>query len=181
MATKTTTRLYRTLNPGEIRLVTLLPGSSDEIKCKLSHSNLVEKEKFEALSYAWGHSSLPRKSITVDGIQVPVGPNLWDALHHFRLCSHSKEKVLWIDALCINQSDDLEKGVQIQKMRDVYGTASRVLIWLGKASVNSDLAMRFVDRFVNVDIEAPNVDAWTALQELFQRAWWTRSWVLQEV
>ncbi|KAF2106705.1 heterokaryon incompatibility, partial [Lophiotrema nucula] len=45
-----------------------------------------------------------------------------------------RDQLLWIDAMCINQHDNTEKGTQVQMMRDIYMKASRVVVWLGKAT-----------------------------------------------
>lgn len=55
-----------------------------------------------------------------------------------------KPRTVWVDALSINQIDDEEKTHQVQHMRKIYELASRVVIWLGKASDDSDLAMDLI-------------------------------------
>jgi hypothetical protein len=172
--------LYNKLNLGEIRLLSLLPGRyKDDIECRLMHSKLVEHASFEALSYTWGDSKSYTPTIILDGIRFPVTPNLWEALR--RLRSEVVGRVLWIDALCINQNDNNEKGVQIQVMREIYRSASQVLIWLGEASTDSSLAINFIKDIPNIDLDKGRDEAWSAVRKLFQRAWWTRSWILQEV
>jgi heterokaryon incompatibility protein (HET) len=59
-----------------------------------------------------------------------VTENLYDTLFHLRL--PSQPQTLWIDAVCINQEDDLEKSYLVRQLRDIYYGASGVLIWLGR-------------------------------------------------
>ncbi|KAF1836320.1 heterokaryon incompatibility, partial [Decorospora gaudefroyi] len=160
----------------EVRLLSLLPGRyDDDIQCRLVHSKLLENTNFEALSYTWGDSNLKLRSVILNGIRFPVTPNLWDALATFR--SETVDRVLWIDALCINQSDNDEKSVQIQLMREIYRSTSQVLIWLGEASSDSALAMDFIKEIPRIDLENGREVEWLALERLFRRPWWTRSWV----
>jgi hypothetical protein len=65
--------------------------------------------------------------------------NLHSALQHLR--RETEELTLWVDAICINQSDNDEKSWQVQQMNDVYEKARLVTVWLGPASEDSDLAM----------------------------------------
>ncbi|MAD83661.1 MAG: hypothetical protein CL912_11935 [Deltaproteobacteria bacterium] len=87
----------------EIRLVHLQPRAveGDKIKCKLTTQNLIGNS-YEALSYEWG-PVLPELLINMDGVEIPVRENLWWALHHLQL--DDEPRVLWIDALCINQNN----------------------------------------------------------------------------
>lgn len=48
---------------------------------------------------------------------------------------------IWIGAVCINQGDDAEKAHQVQKMSSIYSLAEEVIVWLGLASDDSDLAV----------------------------------------
>ncbi|UZP40249.1 hypothetical protein NXS19_008065 [Fusarium pseudograminearum] len=54
---------------------------------------------------------------------------------------------LWIDALCIDQDDEVEKTEQVQQMHQIYSQASSVITWLGPASATSDAAMLWIERY----------------------------------
>lgn len=117
------------------------------------------------------------------GKPFPVTPNLANALRYLRQAD--KPSTLWVDALSINQIDDEEKSHQVQHMREIYEVASRVVIWLGKTSDDSDLAMDLIADIHRVgpqDYRANLEDAksWKALGMLYRRPWWSRVWVLQE-
>jgi hypothetical protein len=47
----------------------------------------------------------------------------------------------WIDAICINQADDIEKSWQVQQMWAVYHEAQYVAAWLGLAADDNDLVL----------------------------------------
>lgn len=85
----------------------------------------------------WGDLSATA-IIIVNGIANPVTKNLDSALKHLRL--KSRPRVFWADAVCINQSDNAEKSVQVGRMGQIYGNASRVLAWLGEATEDTRLA-----------------------------------------
>jgi len=110
----------------DIRLISLLPGTkSDEISCRIMHVSLEDNPSYEAISYTWGNQSLGIGTTTLNGLPFRITPNLQTALYHLR--SEDVGRVLWIDALCINQLDTKEKTDQVQKMRDIYQGASKVL------------------------------------------------------
>ncbi|PVH78634.1 hypothetical protein DL98DRAFT_421844, partial [Cadophora sp. DSE1049] len=85
--------------------------------------------EYEALSYQWGTSSADQ-SIVIDGQHKAITPNLALALHSLR--HEMRERVLWVDAICINQRSTKEKSSQVQLMNRIYAEASEVLIWLGR-------------------------------------------------
>ncbi|KAN0104244.1 HET domain containing protein [Hyaloscypha variabilis] len=92
----------------EIRLLHLHPGTgTSPLKCTLHHVQLSDCPRYEALSYQWGSESSPR---TIEFNDQPrhVRSNLYFALQHLR--HRRKTRVLWVDALCINQEDDKERG-----------------------------------------------------------------------
>ena len=177
---------YSILDPSvrEIRLVLLLQGPENaDIECLLSHASLDENPQYDALSYAWGEQKDEIRTIKLEGHMFPVTSNLEIALRHLR--SETETRTLWVDAIAINQIDEEEKSHQVREMTSIYQSASRVLIWLGEAKDDSDLAMDLVE-----DIHATGLDQfqadednpkpWEALVDLFYRPWWSRAWVLQE-
>lgn len=89
---------------------------------------LDQKPDFEALSYVWGSPDDP-VPVDVSGQEILVGQNLKNALRNTR--EQKREVKLWADAICINQEDEKEKGVQVQMMKDIYGMARIVTVFLG--------------------------------------------------
>src|SRR6266536_87102 len=90
------------------RLLRLLKGSSGPIQCQLFESELALPEHtcgYTALSYTWGSTSRPC-DIIVNGSDMTVTKNLYLALQDLRC--QEQDQVLWVDALCINQDDNVE-------------------------------------------------------------------------
>ena len=104
---------------------------------------------FIALSYVWGDPSVKRE-IYIGESSVLVRVNLEAALRQLRNHSRVQEGFrIWIDALCINQADLVERAVQVLRMKDIYARAWRVVVWLGPKAKNSDLAMMAI-RFLSI-------------------------------
>jgi hypothetical protein len=126
-------------NAREIRLVILEPGSDDDpISCRLLHAELGKLE-YEALSYEWGDASNADTDILINGKEVQIRQNLRIALWHLR--PKDEERCLWIDAMCIDQSNVLERNHQVELMGKIYSTSKSTIAWLGLPMADSDLAM----------------------------------------
>ncbi|KXJ93439.1 heterokaryon incompatibility protein-domain-containing protein [Microdochium bolleyi] len=144
---------YAKLNrtTGEIRLLHLQPAASNTnpVKCYLLHAPLEDTDRtpYEALSYTWGISSRS-EAIQLGDHGFLVTENLKEALLALR-DPHST-RVLWIDAICINQDDVEERAHEVLRMLRIYQLASRVVVWLGAHSDNSELAMQ---HFHELDLE----------------------------
>lgn len=132
----------------QIRLLKVLPRSSGKsdvlVNCALTVVSLDEALSYTALSYVWGDER-NRRPVLVDGSEMDVTKNLEEALRHLQ--PEGKSVLVWADAVCINQGDNVEKSHQIQLMRNIYETASVVLIWLGPGDIESDGVMDFLDDF----------------------------------
>jgi hypothetical protein len=240
---------YNALRPDarEIRLLTLLPSKyhNEPLRCSINTVSMDNDPDFWALSYVWGDESIT-SDIIIDTTAIPVTTNLAAALQHIR--SVFGQVVIWVDAACINQSDNVEKNTQVQLMSSIYTKAAKVIGWLGSEENNSALVfaiLRSIDRAKKDHIlrmstegrwddvtratqpggvssnaswlaEIPQLTrklrhrgsiwslglllkqldwrhiiwllspgfslspAWTAIQYLFQHAYWTRIWILQE-
>lgn len=129
----------------QIRLLHVQPSSNhdDPIKCSLSVHDLDKHLEFTALSYEWGRP--PRKADDKPTIRInllwtlEIQANLDEALRHLR--QPDEPLVIWVDAVCINQNDNAEKGQQVGLMAEIYGSASQTYVWLGPSANDSDLAM----------------------------------------
>lgn len=210
------------------RLLSLLPGpTSADIEMEIFHVKRSSKPKYEALSYVWG----PPERTDVALVREPVKPqsqvmeylglqkrkedsestaaigltrNLAVALRHLR--HPGKPKVLWIDALCINQDDLPERGAEVLEMGSIFSNAKQVIVWLGSSSGDSQLAINSLGRLGegivysaqqhhvsyktdcwaeslvdNAIALKSNAPSWIAIRDLLSREWFTRLWVFQEI
>lgn len=123
------------LHKDEIRVIVLRCAALESpITCKLVHVILTECSRYEALSYTWG-SSQKEYSISIDGKLVGITKSLYIALKNLRRHRPSlrylhRDRIIWTDALCINQDDDEEKSVQVGMMGKIYSMAFSVIIWI---------------------------------------------------
>ena len=135
---------YLTLNPtlGEFRVLALQPGSdTDIIQCLIQTASITSPPPYEALYYCWGDASMT-KNIELEGYRFPVTTNLCAALHSLRL--EDTPRIVWIDAVCIDQSNVAERESQVGLMRKIYQQAIRVVIWLGTSGPKTELAFELV-------------------------------------
>ena len=129
--------LYTTLDHSkhEIRVVRLLPGlDSSPVRCCLKVVFLEEQPRYEALSYVWG-TCKENVDISMNNAVLPVTQNLHAALTSLRF--PYSERVLWVDALCINQEDRDERSSQVSIMGHIFREAHRVLVWLGDSDTSA--------------------------------------------
>jgi hypothetical protein len=118
--------------------VTIIPGNgNDNINLSIQHRHLDHHEPtYEALSYTWGILET-LKRIYINHFLFEVTPNLFDALYRLRL--PNRRRTLWIDAICINQEDNVEKSTQLPLMRGIYPNASSVVVWIGQADAAGEV------------------------------------------
>lgn len=144
----------------EIRVLRLLPGIDTDplqgelITVQLSTELQIE---FEALSYVWGTPANPG-TITlrqkhIDGLRneheesgvLAISKNLYEALPYLRFSDD--RRFLWIDAICIDQSNVKERSSQVQKMAQIFKTAVRVIMWLGLPTPRMKIALDKITEF----------------------------------
>jgi hypothetical protein len=131
----------------EIRLLTLLPEAfPSEIHILLDETPFIAQNMptCEALSYTWGSPEDPisiKVGTSEDNNLLLVTQNLAAALKYFRL--KDKARVLWIDAICVNQENLKERSHQVQRMGDIY-KAERVVVWLGPEWGRCSLAIKLL-------------------------------------
>ncbi|CZR51400.1 uncharacterized protein PAC_01275 [Phialocephala subalpina] len=223
---------YQPLSPerNEIRLLKLIPAPPrGEVVIEVFHADATSNPEYEALSYVWGAPDLThevcirtsRNDIlslnqrleklsfreTRSKLRVlPITRNLAKALSYLTL--PDRPRILWIDAICINQTDEVEKSREVAKMGEIYGQASRVVVWLGEGQEDSSLAITTLKAigesieysddgsweikpgseayYLESELSNPRtargkVLIWMAIRNFFQAPWFTRLWVFQEV
>jgi hypothetical protein len=175
------------------RLVSLQPGGADApLTLCLLNTNLRNAQPYEAVSYVWGDVK-DLISIDVQGddetqTHAFISHNCHAALSSFR--DSDLPRLLWIDSICIDQDSPTEKNHQLGLMGRIYQNASQVLVYLGKGTLESDAAMRYIreidepsndDGYATVEASSIVQKNPIAVSNLFKRPWFFRVWVLQEI
>ena len=142
----------------------------------------------------WGLPDTLGRFILISGKRFFVRGNLWLALIHLR--HHSDKRLIWIDAVCVNQNDPVERGYQIQQMRRVYEQAQSVQVWIGLEADNCGKSIDLLRKLAHMGELLLNLDAiyindefrqqiqLETLKDLFKffdRDYWHRVWIIQEV
>lgn len=188
-----------------IRLLRFMdrPSSSELEHFALETYDIATAPPFVALSYTWGNPE-PTHDIIVDGSLLPIRENLYVALKVLRsfflnqasfldkperwvhetapppkdLLHENGYPLMWIDAVCINQSDHLEKNHQVNMMGRIFSTAERVISWLGDEADNSGCIMSAIQATRSTWQYGSEVEQ--AMDAFINRPYWRRMWVIQE-
>ncbi|KAH7311864.1 heterokaryon incompatibility protein-domain-containing protein [Rhexocercosporidium sp. MPI-PUGE-AT-0058] len=175
---------YRPIGDSDgIRLLELKPSSDFEatIDCSLVHTTLHECDEdlidhYTALSYVWGDAKITTR-ITVEGLGLDITINLASALRYMR--DATRKRLIWADAICINQSDNEEKNRQVRQMGQVYQTAAHTIIFLGDPTEDTDIVLGTArGSLASTQSKARDALPWT---DLLVRSWFQRVWVYQEL
>jgi len=151
-----------------------------KLQCELFEYSLQDLGKrthlYEALSYTWGGEEKPC-SITIGEQNLDVTTNLYAAL--LCLLNRSLERIIWIDAICINQKNPEEQGQQVRLMAMIYSKAYRVLVWLGETTDDIEGALEDIQRAANDESTEHSNKKMNekAIFNLLQRQWFQRIWV----
>ena len=140
---------YQPITSRQIRIAEVHPGEfKDPIAISLHHERFLTNEHaeaqhtpYEALSYVWGSKENP-VPIIADNSDLYITQNLSSALKHLRY--RGRSRFVWVDALCIDQNNEVEKGPCVAMMGDIYRRAARVVVWLGEAENSSDQAINLM-------------------------------------
>ncbi|KAJ4296624.1 hypothetical protein N0V90_006672 [Kalmusia sp. IMI 367209] len=191
----------------EIRLIRILPEelpkTADEdspVACEIISVSLNDRPQYIALSYAWGDTALACP-LTLNGKAFKATASLDAALRQIRKMQLQsttfQDQLFWIDAISINQADEIEKSWQVQRMNSIFSAARYALVWLGPSSRDSDKAMEVLEHVgLKVASGSDPLDNATlstfhllsrlynefspSVRDLLVRAWWRRIWVVQE-
>ncbi|KAK0627192.1 heterokaryon incompatibility protein-domain-containing protein [Immersiella caudata] len=172
---------YQELRPGEFRLLRVHSKKMSTISCEMFHAPLANAPPYIAISYTWGDPRVTRL-IKVDAVELAVTTSLYGALDALR--SPREDVTLWADALCINQQDLEERSSQVKEMARIYANAASVGVWLGPEADGSALAVQLLERVAKgqkVSRLLQNHHQLAALVTLFERPYFARLWVVQEI
>jgi hypothetical protein len=158
-----------------LRLLVLLPrsSSSQRISCKLAHQSLLDGSKYEALSYVWGNPK-DTVDILVDGQEFPITKNLHKALRALR--NPTEPRVLWVDAICIDQANQAERAWQVGLMGKLFRQAERVIAWLGPEPEEHKIIFKTLN-----GNRGKTKDFWRAFYDFLRNDYFRRAWIIQEI
>jgi hypothetical protein len=173
---------YSHLVEGRFRILIINPGTDgSKVTGYIAEHDIFDPLKYNALSYTWGDEPpIHRIDLNYEPYYVP--PNLFHALQRLRSPMH--HVFLWVDFICINQSDEAEKSTQVKRMADIYQKAQCVLIWLGEEGWTSKQAMKFISQVNRQSFPWDGLwwkkDEFAAFNHILDRPWFRRRWVIQE-
>ena len=185
---------YSVLPSRTIRLLKL-DGDSFRLEGTLHNVSIDDDLDFDALSYLWGPSDDPAHKFVCSGQRITVRKNLMAALLQFK--ERGFGRYIWIDAICIDQTNVEEKNMQIPLMAEIYKSAKKVISWLGHNG-NIDMSLSKVlpdiseilgqikDPIQDPWEQAPHLPdltspTWSSVRALLDNSYWERLWVLQEL
>ena len=172
---------------------------------QLQTFDLNQCPSFQALSYVWGNAN-PEQRYTVhlDGFELEVRRNLFDFLELYGSLTKSRfDRIfpthahtdkspytswLWIDQICIDESNGKERGHQVQLMKKIYKEAAQVIVWLGRddkdtANVLADLRKQRSSlgmKIIGSRLEQNHKHSGRRADILAKNEYWSRLWVAQE-
>jgi hypothetical protein len=190
---------YQRLQLGETRLLELRSGPQDApLTGEVQHINVERSPSYYALSYVWGTATRSYTLQTSQGA-VSITASLRSALRRIR----KRDEVIhvWVDAICIDQENDYEKATQIRMLPNIFQSAEIVLCWIGEERDDSTSAIETLLQIRTHELQPQswparlppiptnwvdgippvNDDVWWSIQNLFEREWFSRVWVIQEV
>lgn len=182
----------------EIRVLDLKGGTrGTPLLGSLRRVPLSDYDGYEPLSYTWEDHDTVQPSD--EDIEDDVHPALflldtdrylnitWNCAR--ALCSIRKpatDRAIWVDSICVNQDDPEERSHQVDLMKAIYARAFTVLVYLGRESSGMDSSsstamelLRQPDRLKQSD--GLNQHEITSLKQLFERRYFRRMWIVQEV
>ncbi|KAF2642362.1 HET-domain-containing protein, partial [Massarina eburnea CBS 473.64] len=191
---------YQALNrtSREIRYISIQPSFNGDhnspLVCSLGHLSLDDANRiqYEALSYCWWGGfpiTLQHLNQNSTSQEYWVTRNLDAALRSLRRIN--QERVLWVDAININQNNPIERGQQVSFMGEIYSEADQVLVLLGEEDASTPIVRRVLEtyesgypRIENMKEQLPRRvfdRVMRAMDSLLRRPWFSRVWVIQEV
>lgn len=196
---------YQFLPPGHFRVLELASPVQGQENNQLAWSLRIvpfpdsgkNELAYDALSYTWGEN-ITTYQLICDGQVLQIRQNLYEALPY--LARRSSGLPLWIDAVCINQSDEVEKIGQISLMSKIYQRAACVWVWLGVgeepgcseavesilprigeiAGAIEEMPESRIFQLSDFDLPAESSPAWDAFLKIVKNPWNGRLWVVQE-
>lgn len=173
----------------QVRLLRIVRATKSNVEGYFKAVSIkdLSKHNYIALSYTWGQArtNVDVHCITLAGQDFYIRDNLWNFLTSTK--NSYNNALFYIDAICVNQLNNQERGYQVQKMAEIYAKANYVCVWLGKPLADQHENLKALDKLLRVPDLQPaqlrNVDrhAMFGFENVLASSYWTRLWVIQEL
>lgn len=171
---------HNRLGSHELRLLRPLSNSGRILSFVVSEVPRGSAPLYTAASYTWGNDEVS-EVIYLDGRAFPVRPNLWSCLYYLSLAATSSAwNYIRADAICINQSDDVERSNQVSLMDQTYQNAVCVSAWLGLVPIPNEYNVFLSQHPSPKRVESDGFNWADSMADLANRPYWSRFWVIQE-
>ncbi|KAI0406577.1 heterokaryon incompatibility protein-domain-containing protein [Xylaria palmicola] len=156
---------YSPLRPDCVRLLKPYQSQDEaDLSFTIQHVSRSEMGCFTALTYAWGDEEAT-ETVSLNNMSFYVTPHLKACLRVLSCAAPSRQwDRIWVDAICIDQSNDQERNDQVREMHEIYRGAECVSLWLGSPPDS-----------IHAHFQCEN-----AVKYLLEAGYWTRRWIIQE-
>jgi hypothetical protein len=163
----------------ELRLLQPLAVNHGVLQFKTRRVPRASKPPYTAISYTWGNEDAS-EVIYLDDRRFRVRPNLWSCLYYMAHAARNNGAwdCLWVDAICIDQTNDAERNSQVRLMDQTYRDAVCVSVWLGLVTLPEHI--RSPTQIPIRTVESDGFDWAESIVDLSNRPYWSRVWVIQE-
>ncbi|CAG8975923.1 hypothetical protein HYALB_00007051 [Hymenoscyphus albidus] len=142
--------------------------------------------EYETVSYTWASEDGDNNRAQ----PIYIGP-FWDVILQTRnftallryLRPSRGFRLVWIDAISINQRDLVERNNQVARMGDIYRACTRTIVWLGhdlvdrKATARKKVPLELFNQVLKSSPEESALD----IESVLKRKYFQRIWVIQEL
>ncbi|KAL8726729.1 MAG: hypothetical protein Q9166_006524 [cf. Caloplaca sp. 2 TL-2023] len=199
---------YTALEINQIRLLSIsIEQATGVLVCRFNIRDLASSiGTYKAISYCWGNPTPTSRILCENGQSLQLTNSAAEILTH--VISQDPKECFWIDQLCINQADPIEKSAQVLLMGQIYSSTKQVVAWLGRGDGESEKAFAFTEmlsreidgmrqkglqpsleplmsvpavRIRNIPSQIQVERKWSALSHILRNPWFERAWVMQEV
>jgi hypothetical protein len=164
----------------ELRLLQPMAVDRNDLRFTTRRVRRASKPHYTAVSYTWGNEDAS-EIIYLDDRRFRVRPNLWSCLYYMASAARTAAwDYLWVDAICINQTNDAERNFQVRLMDQTYRDAICVSVWLGLVPMPEYIRSSLPTGTPTRTVETDGFDWLDSMVDLSNRPYWSRVWVIQE-
>jgi hypothetical protein len=199
-------RLLRVLKTGPTSPVSAGAKAEGSWSYEIVHFDTECAPAYEAVSYVWGSSVRSCLLTLSNGKTLRITESVNEFLPF--LSATCQTGYLWIDQICVNQDDLIERSKQVANMGKIFSTAHRTLAWLGESNESNALRRLFstveqervkeygeakerafgtmpASNYKSISsliaVDGKPSEELLGLVSILKRPWYSRAWIFQEV